>query len=188
MGARTTGLAGGGIKEVSHLSFLLLASLSRLAHNVSPGFLAYVFLNACIPVVGWEREMPSAPVVGSTAVAVEAEDAPRPSISACCFSSSTLTALWSFLAWRQSCEEPTINSNHLVGQFHFAFGKAAKNSLKRSFWNGLHMKGSRTPVPLRRWEKMGEGYSPAVLSFRDSYRGWKTSAMEERVGENYFQP
>lgn len=174
MGAHTTGLAGGGIKEVSPLNFLLLVSLSRLACNVSPGFLAYVFLNACIPVVGREREIPSAPVVGSTAVAVEAEDAPRPSISACCFSSSMLTALWSFLAWRQSCEEPTINSNRLVGQFHFAFGKAAKNSVKRSFWNGLHMKGSGTPVPLRRWEKMGEGYSPAVLSFRDSYRGWKT--------------
>ena len=92
MGAR------GGIREVSHLSFLLLLSLSRLARNVSPGFLAYVFLNACVPVVGREREIPSAPVAGSTAVAAEAEDALRPSVSGRCFSSSTLTALWSFLA------------------------------------------------------------------------------------------
>lgn len=76
----------------------MLLSLSRLACNVFMGFLAYVFLNAYVPVVGREREIPGAAVVGSAAVAVEAEDALTPSVSGCCFSFSTLTALWSVLA------------------------------------------------------------------------------------------
>lgn len=154
MGTHATGLAGGGIQEVSHLSFLLLLFLSRLARNGSPDFLVFIFLNACASRVGQEREIPSAPVVESSAVPVEAEDAPRPS---CMFSFffSTLSTLWRFIAWRRSCEEPTVVINHLVGPFDSVFGKASKDSVKRFLRNGQHLERSGTAVPLRRWEKNG---------------------------------
>ena len=46
--------------------------------------------------------MPSAAAAGSTAVAAEAEVAPRPSVSGCCFPSWTLTTAQSFLARRRN--------------------------------------------------------------------------------------
>lgn len=45
-----------------HLSFLLLFSLSSLAYKVFLSFLASVFFNVCVLVVGKEREKPSTPV------------------------------------------------------------------------------------------------------------------------------
>lgn len=53
MDALVTGPAGGGIKEVSCLSFLLLLTLFRPASSGSLCFLAYAALKACVPVAGY---------------------------------------------------------------------------------------------------------------------------------------
>lgn len=66
-----------------------------------------------------------------------------------CFSFFMPTTSWSVLAWRQSCEEPTMNSNHRVGQLNFAFGNAAKDSVEEVLLKWPACGGIRNSCP---WE------------------------------------
>lgn len=167
-------------KMVSHLSFLLLLSLSSLASKVSLSFLAYIFLNVCFTC--WRKGE------GEWREGEERErkDPVLLCLKHCCGcggSGCSRTCQWvllflfythhfmDFLVWRQNCEEPTMDSSHVVGQLDFAFGNAAKDSVEKMLLKWQACGGICNSCPYEEFQKMGEGLFSSSSLFLEEIWG-----------------